>query len=160
MATWLNDGLLRKFGPDRTIPQAGGEYRTVAELREIEVKIDLTKLTETETVLSDTIFFPKGMKIEQIDIFVDTAAATGTAIDVGLVKTDRTTEIDYDGFLAAFVTATMTAGAKITLAQGGTQAGALVGGTTSSVGYITASRTSATAFTAGSIRVRIRYSRA
>lgn len=160
MATWLNNGLLRKFGPDRTIPQAGGEYRTVAELREIEVKIDLTKLTEAETVVSDTIFFPKGMKIEQIDIFVDTAAATGVAIDLGLVKTDRTTEIDYNGFLAALATATMAAGAKVTLAAGGTSAGALVGGTTSSVGYITCSRTTSTAFTTGSIRVRIRYSRA
>ena len=160
MATWTNNGMTRKYGPDRTIPQTAGEYRTVAELREIEVKIDLTKLTQTETVQSDTVFFPKGMKIEQIDIFVDTAAATGIAIDLGLVKSDRTTEIDYDGFLAAMPTATLAAGAKVTLVKGGTNVGALVGGTTTSVGYITCSATTATAFTAGSIRVRIRYSRA
>lgn len=160
MATWTNNGLTRKYGPDRTIPQTGGEYRTPAELREIELKIDLTKLTQVEKVQSDTVFFPKGMKIEEVEMFVDTAAATGVAIDLGLISTDRTTEIDYDGLLAAMPTATMAVGAKVTLVKGGTNVGALVGGTTSTPGYLTCSATTSAVFTTGVIRVRIRYSKA
>jgi hypothetical protein len=78
---------------------------------------------------------------------------------VGLVRTDRTTEIDFDGILAAMPTATMTAGNKVTLVKGGTNVGALVGSGTSiaNVGYITASATTATAFTAGVILLEIKY---
>lgn len=160
MAWMDNAGLYRLYGTEQTVPNKGGEYRTDGELRDIDIKIDLTQLTESETPVSNTIFFPVGMKIEQIEYFVDTAAATGTAIDLGLVQTDRATEIDYNGFLAALPTASMTAGAKATVVKGGTYAGALVGGTTSVQGYITCSRTSSTAFTAGVIRIRIKYSRA
>lgn len=162
--SWVdNTGLLNKYGTEQTVTSTGGEYVTTGELREIEVKIDLTALTEDETVVNDNIFFPVGMKIEEVEIYVDTAAATGTGIDIGLVKSsDRTTEIDFDGIVAASLTATLTAGAKLKLIKGSTSVGALItnGTATTSVGQITCSRTSSTAFTAGVIRVRIRYSRA
>lgn len=154
-------GLYQVSGVDSAATQNGGEYRNNGKEREIEVTINLASLTETETVLFDNIFMPAGMKITEVEIFVETAAATGTAIDVGFVRTDRTTEIDYDGVLAAFVTATMTVGNKIVLRKSGTQAGAMVGSgvATANVGHITASRTTATAFTAGQIKVTIRYER-
>lgn len=158
--SWLdNAGLYQKYGVDQTTPNKGGEYSTLGELRDIEFSIDLTKLTQTETPLSDTVFFPIGMKIEQLEIFCDEAAATGTAIDLGFIQTDRSTEIDFNGLLDAYPTASMTLGSKVTLVSGGTNAGVLVGGTTSVPGYVSCSNTTATAFTAGKIRVRIKYSK-
>jgi|SRR6185503_14633984 len=163
MAQMDNTGLYQKFGVEQTVTQAGGEYRNNSKEREIEILINLATLTETESVVTgaDNIFFPAGVKITEIEILVETAAATGVAIDLGFVRTDRTTEIDYDGLLAAFVTATMTVGNKVVLRKGGTQAGAMVGSgvATTNVGHITCSRTTATAFTAGVIKVTIRYER-
>lgn len=164
MGTWLDpDGLYRKFGPAKATPNKGGEYVTTGALREIELKIDLTTLTETETPVSDTIFFPK-MRIEEIEIVTHTVAATGAAIDLGLVRTDRTTEIDFNGLLAAYPAAQMsTAGEKdiirqeVTVPVSMVGLGALIGTTTTNPGYITCSRTTATAFTTGLIFVRIRY---
>jgi len=158
MATWTNDGLTRKFGLDKTTGTKGGEYRTNGLLREVEFKINLADLTETETVQSDVVFIPAGVRLAEVKVYTTTAAATGTAIDLGLIRTDRTTEIDYNGLLAAFPTASMNAaGETTTLVQGSSNVGALVGTTTANVGYVTASRTDATAFTAGAIVVIISY---
>lgn len=159
MATWTNnDGLTLKYGLDRTTGTKGGEYRTNGLLREVEFKINLADLTETETVQSDVVFIPAGVRIAEVKVYTTTAAATGVAVDLGLVRTDRTTEIDYDGLLAAFPTASMNAaGETLVLTQGSTNVGALVGTTTANVGYVTASRTTATAFTAGAIVVHIKY---
>lgn len=159
---WLdNAGLYQKYGVDQTTSGVGGEYRTNGKEREIEFTLNLVTLTETETPVDDNIFFPSGVKITEVEILVETAAATGVAIDVGLIRTDRTTEIDYDGILAAFVTATMTVGNKVVLRKGGTQAGAMVGSgvATTNVGHITASRTTATAFTTGLVKITVRYER-
>lgn len=165
MGNWLNaDGLYLEFGTDKATPTTAGEYRNNAQLREIEFKINLADLTETETVISDTTFFPK-MRVQEVEIITHTVAATGVAVDIGLVRTtDRTTEIDFNGFVAAYPTAQMsTAGERVVLQQevtipaSMTGTGALIGTTTTNVGYITASRTTATAFTAGVIFVKIRY---
>jgi hypothetical protein len=159
---WLdNSGLYQKYGVDQTTSSNTGEYRTNGKEREIEVYLNLVTLTEAETPVSDNVFFPAGVKITEVEILTETAAATGVAIDVGLVRTDRTTEIDFNGILAAFVTATMTVGNKTTLVKGGTQAGAMVGSgvATTNVGMITASRTTATAFTTGLVKITIRYER-
>lgn len=160
--TWLdNGGLYQKYGVDQTTSGTGGEYRTNGAMREIEFYLNLVTLTETETVVDDNIFFPAGVKIQEVEIYVETAAATGTGIDIGLVRTDRTTEIDFDGIVAASLTGTLTAGAKLLLVKGSTSVGAYItnGTSTPNVGHITASRTSATAFTAGLIKVRVRYER-
>jgi len=163
MAYLDNTGLYRKFGTEKTTGTIGGEYRTSGLLREIEFTVTLSTLTETETPLSDVVFFPK-MRVQEVEVITTTAAATGTAIDVGLIKTDRATEIDYDGFLAAFPTAAMDlAGertiftAASTVPASATGTGALIGTTTAFVGYVTASRTTATAFTAGVVRIKVRY---
>lgn len=159
---WLdNAGLYQKYGVDQTTVGKGGEYRNNGHFREIEVKIDLTTLTAAETVLDDNIFIPAGVRISEIKIVTQTAAATGTAIDLGLIRTDRATEIDYDGLLTAFPTATMNAANETTIitVPGAAAGGALVGTTTANVGHITCSRTDATAFTAGIIHVTIKYYR-
>ncbi len=152
-----NTGLFQKYGPAKAEPNSGGDYVTTGALREITIRIDLTDLTETETILNDMVFVPK-MRIQEVEILTHTAAATGTAIDIGLIRTDRTTELDYNGLAAAFPTASMdTAGDKVTLLTDTTYNGALIGTTLTNVGYISASRTDSTAFTAGVIDVTIRY---
>lgn len=156
-AWYNNDGLYLKYGTSKSTASVGGEYVNTGQLREIELKIDLTTLTETETVIDDGIFFPK-MRIAEVKVITHTAAATGVAIDLGLIATDRTTEIDYDGLLAAFPIASMNAAGETNIfTDNTTYDGALVGTTTTSVGYITCSRTTATAFTAGVIYVTIKY---
>ena len=160
--TWLNnDNLYVKFGTAQATAQTAGEYKLDGPDHMIEIKLDLTTLTQTETIQSDTVFFPKSARIRRIDVVTHTAAATGTAIDVGFIRSsDRTTEIDYNGLLAAFPTASMSAdGETTTLTNGSTYAGALIGADTSStyVGHISASMTDATSFTTGVIYVRIYY---
>lgn len=160
MAWDNNDGVRIKFGTEQATPSLAGEYRNNSALREVEFIIDLANLTETEVVQDDNIMIPAGVRIAEIKVVTTTAAATGVAIDLGLVRLDRTTEIDYNGFLAAFVTASMdAAGETTTLVVGSSTVGALVGTTTANVGYVTASRTTATAFTAGRIVVTIKYYR-
>jgi hypothetical protein len=159
--SWLdNAGLYQKYGVDQTTSGTGGEYRTNGKEREIEFTLNLVNLTETETVVDDNIFFPTGVKITEVEILVETAGATGAAIDVGFQRTDRATEIDYDGLLVAATTG-LTIGSKTVYRKGTAQAGAMVGSgvATTNVGHITASRTTATAFTAGLYKITVRYER-
>lgn len=157
---WNNpDGLRLKYGTEKTTAMIGGEFRTNGQNREYHFKVDLTTLTETETVLVDTLIVPKDMHVREIEIFTQTAAATGTAIDMGLIRLDRTTEIDYNGLLAAFPTASMNAaGEKTIITDNTTYDGALVGATIGATypGFVTMSRTDSTAFTAGLIHVTLR----
>lgn len=158
MAYTNADGLRLKFGTERTTPNLAGEYRTYGRLHEVEVKIDLTALNQNEVIQSDVTVLPSGVIIQEIEINTKTAAATGVAIDLGLIKTDRTTEVDYDGLLAAFPTASMNAaGEKNIISDNTTYDGALIGATTAFPAHITCSATTATAFTAGYIVVTIRY---
>jgi len=165
MAYLDNTGLYRKYGTEKAVAGKGGEYVTTGGLREVELKIDLTTLTATETILADNIVIPEGVRIVDVETITTTAAATGTAIDVGLIKaSDRTTEIDYDGLLAAAPTANMSSAGErsvyqvaVTVPTGLTGTGALIGTTTAYAGHVSASRTDATAFTAGVIVLKIRY---
>lgn len=169
MGTWMNkDGLYVKYGTDeKESAHKAGEYLTYDSGQQIvEVIIDATKLTATETILNDTVFIPANAHIAWVETVAVVALATGTSIDVGLIARDRSTEIDYDGLLAAFPTAE---GAQVgetrryyethTVPASMTGTGALVGQemTTAGGGYISASRTDATAFTAGKLKVRIAY---
>lgn len=159
---WLdNGGLYQKYGVDQTTSGTGGEYRNNSHEREIEFTINLANLTEAETVLDDNVFMPAGMRISEVKVRTVTAAATGVSIDLGLVRTDRTTEIDYNGLLTAFLTASMDAANETTTMTipATNLGGALVGTTTANVGHFTCSRTTATAFTAGVIIVTIKYYR-
>jgi hypothetical protein len=161
MAYLDNSGLYVKIGPEVAVPQAGGEYKTYGELREVEFKLDLTKLTATPAIVpgADNIFIPAGVRIEEVTVVNETAAATGVSIDLGLQQTNRSTEIDYNGILAACVTADFNAlGEKITYTQGSSTIGALVtAGTTGTLpGYLTANSTS-TLYTTGVLIIRIKY---
>lgn len=160
-----NSGLYQKYGTEQTVTQAGGEYKTFAELREVEIKINLATLGTANTPApvvtgADNIFFPAGMLIEQVEIVIDAAATSGgsATLDIGLIRTDRVTEVDYQAFVKGYTLATGTAGSKTTLIKGSAFAGDLLGtGTaTANVGYITANANVAV-FTAGIATVRIKY---
>lgn len=165
--SWTNaDGLTQIFGPDKATPKRAGEYVTVGQIREVKLTLSLADLTETEAVMDDTVFLPAGVRIQEVEVITETAAATGTAIDVGLIRTDRSTELDYDGLLAAFPTANMNVDGEthnmrdsVTIPTGATGTGALIGTTLANKGYITASRTDATAFTAGKVHIKVKFYR-
>lgn len=157
---WSNaDGLYLQWGTEKTVPNVAGEYKTYGRLREVEVKIDLTAVGVNSTILSDTTFFPKGARIEEVEIFTQTAATSGgaAALNLGLIRTDRTTAYDADGFVAALaLTAIDAAGEKTVLRVGSTGAGAFIGTTLANVGLLVADYDTA-AYTAGVLIVRIRY---
>ncbi len=166
MGTWLNsDGLYIKYGTDLGVSgSAAGEYKTFGPARMIEVEVELSELTATETILNDVTWLPANCQIERVDVVTEVAAATGTAIDVGFIRRDRTTEEDYDGLLAAFPTAQMNAVGELisfyeshTVPTTMTGTGALVGQTLANDSFISASRTDATAFTAGRVKIRIHF---
>jgi hypothetical protein len=152
------NNLYREYGVTRATAAVGGEVVMTGDTHEIVFDLDLTDLTESESVVIDTVFIPSGVRIKEIEVFTETAAATGVAIDLGMIRRDRSTELDYNGFLAAFATASMNAdGERTILTLGSSTVGALVGTTLANDGLITCSRTTATAFTAGALKVYIRY---
>lgn len=159
-----NSGLFVKIGTETAVPSTGGEYKTYAELREIELTLNLTAAAfpfgATNYIVNDNVFFPKGVRIQEVETYVETAAAGATAtLDLGLMATDRTTVTSATAFLAAVTVASLSpAGTKAVVTAGSTFAGALIGTTTAGVNYITL-RVNTASFTTGTIKVRIRYYR-
>jgi len=159
--TWLtNDKLFLKYGPTLAVPNVAGEEDLDGPLHCISIKLDLTKVTATDGsyYVSDQVFLPKNARIAQVDVVVQTAATgTNAVLNLGLVNTDRATEIDYNGLIAALPVTSMTpAGTTTRLNTGSTYAGALIGATNSTVGYIVADYDTA-AFTAGVVYIRVYY---
>jgi hypothetical protein len=167
MGTWKNsDNLFVKLGTSEaasvdTTKGAAGEYKTFGSLRETEFVLDLTDLaTATEAIINDTAIFPKNARIEEVQIEVVTGATSGGAatLDIGFVQNaDRTTAIDIDGLAAAIaLTAIDTAGERLTLTVGSTGVGAMVGTTTTLPALFTAGANTAV-YTAGLLRVRVKW---
>lgn len=162
MAWMDNGGLYRKYGLEQTEPMAGGEYKTYGDVREIEFKITLTDLGTASAIVegTDNIEMPAGFTVEAVEIIADTAATSGgsAALNIGLVRKDRSTAIDADGLVAALaLTAIDATGEKVTLVKGSTGAGALIGTTVgSNPGHFVADYDTA-AFTAGVITVRVKF---
>ena len=162
---WMdNTGLRQEYGLEQVIPQVAGEYKTFGPQRLIELKLDLTTMVTTPgTMINGTssVFFPAGFTIDRVEVEA-TVAATGSSstLNLGLVRTDTTTEIDFDGILALAPLANMdTTGETVTYSKGVTGAGALVGTTVgSNPGYLVANWGTA-AFSAGVVTIRIYYSK-
>jgi len=161
---WLdNTGLYQEYGLEQVTPQVAGEYKTFGPHRLIEIKLDLTALTTTaSTIIPGTysVNFPAGFTIDRVEVEAQTAATSGgsATLDLGLVRTDQSTEIDFDGILAAAPLANMDTTGETTIYYKGTSgAGALVGTTVgSNPGYLVA-RYNTAAFTAGVVIIRIYY---
>ncbi len=166
MATnWFNaDGLLVKFGTNEATPGKAGEYGTFTSgnVHVVELRIaDMTTLTDsTQTVLDENVFIPKNARIEWVDVLTTTAVTSGgsAVLDLGLIRRDQTTELDYDGFLADAPLADYNAlGETKHYMVGVTGAGALMGTVLTNSGYLVATWDTA-AFTAGAVEIRIGFS--
>lgn len=161
MGTWLNrDGLYIKY--DRNAAEHGkaGEFRNDGPYHVMEVVIDdLTELGTSPIILDDNATLPKNARIEKVELITETAVTSdGSAVlNVGLIRTDRSTELDYDGLIAAEAIADFnSAGETVTYTAGVSGGGALIGTTLANPGLLTADYDTA-AFTAGKVVVRIYY---
>lgn len=170
------DGLLRKYGTTKAVPNRGGEYKTYGDVRELEFKVivgttstfgtsTVGTVAATDVIQSDQVFFPAGIFLEEVTVEVAEACNTLTSVSVGMVQTnDRTTLIGASGagFVSALAQASIaTAGNRVTLVTGATSAGNLMGTVpiaTSAAfrGYVTA-RFTGTQGTTGCLIVRIKY---
>lgn len=150
--------LYRLYGPDKATPTKVGEYCTTGSLREIRARIDLTTLGTARSIIGDVTLVPK-MRIEEIEIVVLTAATSSGSgtLNIGVVREDRTTTYDDDGFVAALaLTALDAAGEKTVIRVGSTSAGALLGTTLANPGLLCADYDTG-AYQTGVIEVSIRY---
>lgn len=158
--TWMNsDGLYLKTGTEEAALSKAGAYRNDGNYHVVEVTIpDMTALGTSAAIQDDVTFIPKGARIEKLELVTETACTgTSSALNVGLQRRDRSTEIDYDGLIAAAALATFNAaGETVTFTAGSTAAGALLGTTLANNGYITADYDTG-AFTAGKIVIRVFY---
>lgn len=154
------DGLLRKYGTDKAVPVSGGEFKMYGAVREIEFMLDLSKLTTTAQVLNDQIFFPNGTWIESVQVDVQVAAATFTAMSIGHVGTTRDSTVATDNsFIDAEVAGTFTLGKVILYDASTTHHGTLLGTITTTAaffpGYLTGKITGSAG--TGLLKIRIRY---
>lgn len=160
MGSWMNnDGLYIQYGTTKSTPNVAGEYVTTGALREVEMKIDLTALGTSPVIISDTTIFPKSCRIEEVEVVTHTAAtSTGAAVlNIGFQALDRSTEVDYDGLVAALaLTSIDLAGEKTVIRVGSTSAGALLGTALSNPAYLTADYDTDN-YDTGVIYVRVRF---
>lgn len=159
---WYNsDGLYVKFGTEEGASAFIGENMTVGAQREVEIILDLTTLTSTDTILDYTQFIPSNAFIEAVELetLVSATGATAT-LSVGLYKSDTTTAISATGIVNAATVASLgNAGTRQTLTLGSTGAGATIGSTPGFPALISAKWGTA-AFTAGRLAIRVRYNQA
>jgi hypothetical protein len=136
-----NDGLLRRYGTDKTVPGLGGEFRMPGELRELEFMIDISKLTTTAQIIEEQVYLPKSVWIEKVVVDVQVAAATITSLSVGTVLSSTRDSADATdaGIISAEVLAHLTLNNQITYpgfepvsAAASTHGGSLIGTATSS----------------------------
>ncbi len=163
---WINsDGLLVNWGTDRARASRGGEYSRLADGQHlVSVIIDLATLptaaSGNEQIVADNVFIPNGAFITKLIVTVLEEPTTSGSpnLDLGLVDQDRSTEIDFNGLLAA--TDTWETGTDLgtvtEYVKGSTEVGALVGTQITNTGLITASADTAD-WTDGTIKVDILY---
>lgn len=161
---WTNkDGLFLQFGTDKSAIDTGGDYKTYGANRQAEVLIDLTTLTSTAAIQSNTLIFPSGSNlfIEKVEVIAEVGAASGTTFSVGLIQMDRSTiPSNYStALINAEVTATVaTAGMAQTYFQNTTKAGGLIGSfPASATGPYFITALSSGTYTTGKVKVRIYY---
>lgn len=161
---WTNsDGLYLEFGTSKPAVDVAGEYSTLGDFREVNIRIDdLTTLTAAAAIISQNFRFPKGCRIARVDVISDVAATgTNAVLNLGLIQEDRTTAMSgttpAQAFIAALpVTSFDSVGETTSLTVGSTYAGSFLGTSTTEVGYLTADYDTA-AFTAGALNIRIFY---
>lgn len=170
----VQSGLLNKYGTDKARARRAGEYSILADGRHmVEVTVALATLPTVAStnvkILDDTVLIPNGAFIEEVDVLVTKETAGANAnFNLGLVDQDRTTQIDFDGFLAAadsFNAGTDLGGITNFSIYGygstnptlTTEGGALIGTKITNTGLLVGWADTAD-FTAGVIKCRIYFS--
>ena len=118
-----------------------------------------TAASGDEQIVGGTTTIPNGAFIEKVSVLVlkEPTDASGTAnLDFGLVDQDGSTEIDFNGFLAAADAwnAGTDLGKLTDYVVGTTEAGALIGTKITNTGYLTCSADTAD-FTGGVVELRV-----
>lgn len=164
--SYLNDdGLLVKLPAGASFVNRGGNHQSSDGKHMTEVFIDLSALPTAasgdEQIVLENVVIPSGAFIEKVEVFVTKEPTTAGApnLDLGFVKTDRSTELDFNGLLAAAdaFEAGTDLGVLVTYDTATTEAGALIGTQLTDDGILTASADTAD-WTAGVIRVRVYWS--
>ena len=159
--SWMNnDGLYLQFGTQKAVPTTMGDYLSYGEWRDIEFTLSLATGSPLATagtyIIGNTTYLGTNIFLESVNVSVETAAAGGTSVSVGTRRLDRVTDISTTNILTAIATATLVQGYNNTTTTGG-----LVGTTITTTqfpdgeAYVTA--TTIGTYTAGSIKVRLRY---
>lgn len=178
MATWMNsDGLFIRYGTDES-DQPRGAHRKVPGTGEhvLEMNIAYTDMASATPALlgaasattdGSATVLPKGAKVTGVETIVTTAFTSSGTIGsstfvLGTKKSsDRTTELDHDGILAAGATGTVLGLATVgtTVRTGATGRGAHFETALSEEGLIVASNSAHAShpYTAGAARVRVFY---
>lgn len=161
---WTNsDGLIVKFHRELGTVTKAGEFGTVSDGDQHVTELSISAMTALGTsaaVQDQHVVLPSGARIEKVEIITTTACTSGgsAVLNIGLQRLDRSTELDYDGLVAALALASFNAaGETYTMTAGVTGAGALVGTALANAGVLTADYDTA-AFTAGAIKVKIYWS--
>lgn len=162
---WRNADSMNVYFPvDAGTVTRGGE-RDFDGRHETFFEVDLTALPTVASgniqIVAENVVIPIGSFIENVEVLTTKAATGATAtFDVGLVDlADRTTEIDFNGLVAAGTVASIAAlGTFIRYNKGSTSAGALVGtrSSTTKAGLLTMNASTAD-FTAGKLEVRVHW---
>lgn len=162
MGLWTNsDGLRVKLGTTEAEVGRGGELNKGGTFREWEFVVDLTAAADASALVPDTdnIHFPVGFMLQEIEVTNETAATSGgsATLNLGLVrKSDYSTAIDVDGFLAVAPLADYNAvGETKTYRVGVTGIGALAGVPLTNSGVLVWDYETA-AFTAGRLKIVVR----
>lgn len=165
------DGLRQRYGVNEVTVQRGGEYSVLGNGNHmVTFSLDLlalstacTTASTNECIILDNVTIPNGAFIRSVNVFVTKETAGSNAnLDLGLVDQDRTTEIDFNGLLAAAdaFNGGTDLGATYTyqLLDGTltTEGGALIGTKLTNTGLITASPDTAD-WTAGVVQIAITY---
>jgi hypothetical protein len=169
------DGLYVRYGRNEAESASGGLKNNTSGTHEVEFELAHNDFNSQTSALPRTtdsfgVVIPKGARIEEVETIVQTAftVSTGTLGSATLVlglkqASDRSTELDHDGFTTAAATATVlglgTVGTKHFTRVGGTGAGALLGTTLANNGVITVANSThnTNPLNAGVLKVRIRY---
>ena len=150
-----NDGLYVKFGVEEGQSNKGGTYLVDGPLQITEFKFDYTDCVLASSILGSIagpsnaplagaagILFPRGVRIEAVEVVAETAfTSSGTigsaTLDIGLIRNDRSTAYDDDGFVAALAFSALdSVGERQYITKGGTGAGAFIGTTLANSGWI------------------------
>lgn len=174
--SWTNsDGLYVKFGAEEVAVSRGGEYATdVAGDVVFEFSVNYTDLlSATATILGDLgsetgsfgVRIPKGLFVKEVEVLTAAAFTSSGTIGsatmvMGLIREDRSTTYDVDGFTTtSFVGGVFdAAGETTTVRVGSTGAGAFIGTSLANDGLVVVANSAHAShpLTAGRAIVRVK----